>query len=131
MIGVYEYFGNYYCSDYESRLLSVEQWGTNAWKSMYQSFCKNTKVQFTANDVPNLSQVTDMGFMFSEASEFNSNIDNWNTSQVINMSSMFNNASVFNQDLTSWPVNPNVANCSAFNESSLLTQIPSFTNCIP
>jgi surface protein len=74
----------------------------------------------------NTSSVTNMSFMFSYCTLFNSNIGNWNTSEVINMSSMFGSfgsTSNFNQDISGWNVNK-VTNmnqmfdgASAFNQN--------------
>ena len=91
------------------KLLTVEQWGTQQWTSMAQSFyyCKN--IVFTATDTPDLSLVTDMHNMFSQAKAFNGDISSWNVSNVINMRGMFTGASAFNQDLNGWNVS-NVTN---------------------
>ena len=53
-----------------------------------------------------VSQVTNMSFMFNGAKAFNSNISKWNVANVTNMSGMFNGATSFNQDISGW----NVAN---------------------
>ena len=45
----------------------------------------------------NISNVTDIEFMFNGASSFNQPIGKWNTSNVTNMDGMFNAASSFNQ----------------------------------
>ncbi|RIY32835.1 hypothetical protein CJP74_03445, partial [Psittacicella melopsittaci] len=44
-----------------------------------------------------VSKVTDMSWMFKDASTFNQNIADWNVSNVTDMSSMFEGASSFNQ----------------------------------
>ncbi len=51
-----------------------------------------------------VSQVTNMSRMFYNAYEFNGNISAWNVSQVEDMSSMFYNAEAFNQELNSWDI---------------------------
>ena len=48
------------------------------------------------------TEVTNMSFMFYQATIFNQDIGNWNTSSVTNMSSMFNQATIFNQDIGNW-----------------------------
>ena len=49
-----------------------------------------------------VSHVTDMSFMFHDASAFNQPLDSWDVSNVTNMTSMFHSASAFNQPLDSW-----------------------------
>ena len=51
-----------------------------------------------------VSNVTDMGGMFGNASSFNQPLNNWNVSKVTNMSDMFRDASSFNQALDKWNV---------------------------
>ena len=51
-----------------------------------------------------VSSVTDMSSLFTNANYFNDDISAWNVSNVINMSNMFVNASSFNQDISSWDV---------------------------
>jgi len=58
------------------------------------------------------SNVTNMSYVFSEASSFNGNIGNWNTSNVTNMSSLFYGASSFNGNLNNWNTG-NVTNMSS------------------
>jgi surface protein len=75
----------------------------------------------------NTSNVTNLSFMFNEASIFNNgnsnNIGNWNTSKVSNMFGTFSQATSFNQPLGSWKTG-NVTNMnfmfafsSAFNQN--------------
>lgn len=47
------------------------------------------------SDTPNLTNVTDMRYMFFEAYKFNQNIGAWNTSNVTDMNGMFSGNSVF------------------------------------
>jgi surface protein len=49
-----------------------------------------------------VSQVTNMSYMFIHAAAFNQDISYWDTSQVTNMSFVFGYASSFNQDLQYW-----------------------------
>lgn len=59
-----------------------------------------------------VSNVTDMSYMFCYAKNFNQNISKWNVSKVKNMRGMFQFASAFNQDISSWDVS-NVENMSS------------------
>ncbi|MBL4868816.1 MAG: BspA family leucine-rich repeat surface protein [Pseudomonadales bacterium] len=86
------------------KLLSLEQWGNQQWQSMNfaLSFCSN--LQINATDTPDLSQTTDMSFMFAGASSFNQDLSGWDVSTITNMSGMFATASNFDQDLSGWDV---------------------------
>ncbi len=86
------------------KLLTVEQWGTNPWRSMASAFYACTRLTIPALDTPNLSNVTDMSTMFFRANSFNQGISNWNVSNVTNMASMFQAAISFNQNLSNWDV---------------------------
>ena len=51
-----------------------------------------------------VSNVTDMSWLFGFSDAFNQDIGGWNVSNVTNMTSMFYEASNFNQDIGSWDV---------------------------
>ncbi|MDQ5912905.1 MAG: hypothetical protein QG659_327 [Patescibacteria group bacterium] len=84
------------------KLLEIQQWGNNAWSSMYRAFYGAANMQLTAVDTPNLSNVTNMSSMFNGATSFNQNINNWDVSHVTDFLYAFQGASSFNQDLNSW-----------------------------
>ena len=50
----------------------------------------------------NVSNVTDMSYMFYEESVFNQPLNNWNVLNVTDMSCMFDGAKSFNQQLYIW-----------------------------
>ena len=56
-----------------------------------------------------VSNVTDMKWMFENASSFNQSLNNWNVSNVEDMWGMFLSATSFNQPLNKWNVS-NVEN---------------------
>ena len=70
----------------------------------------------------NVSNVTNMRFMFYRCKLFNQDISNWNVSNVTDMSGMFLTCTKFNQDISNWDVS-NVenmswmfGNCKSFNQ---------------
>ncbi len=93
------YFNNIGDKD---KLLSIDQWGTGKWTSMFRAFLGCTNLAGQASDAPDLSNVTNMSGMFWDASAFNQDVGNWNTANVTSMSTTFDGASAFNQDIGSW-----------------------------
>jgi len=86
-------------------IISVEQWGNIQWQSMESAFKDLYNLAINATDTPDLSDVTDMSFMFALADLVNSpNISTWDVSNVTNMKGLFANADSFNQPLNNWDV---------------------------
>ncbi|MEM9341226.1 MAG: BspA family leucine-rich repeat surface protein, partial [Bacteroidota bacterium] len=88
----------------KDHLVDVVQWGTTSWSSMQYAFYGCSNLGISALDTPDLSQVTNMRWMFSGASSFNTDITGWDVSNVIDMAHMFSGASSFDQDIGSWDV---------------------------
>jgi len=86
------------------KLLTIEHWGAIPWSSMSSAFYGCSNLDITALDVPNLSSVTDMSWMFAHCENLNgpTNIGNWNTANVTNMEFMFAAAYLFNQPIGNW-----------------------------
>ncbi|MBW8199367.1 BspA family leucine-rich repeat surface protein [Flagellimonas abyssi] len=102
----------------EDKLLSVEQWGNIEWETFRSAFDGCTKLEFNASDKPDLTNVTDMAFMF-RGSNFNGDISGWDVSNVTDMSLMFLEAPNFDQDLGGWDIG-NVENMSnMFDDSGM------------
>ena len=85
-----------------SSLKSVEDWGAVEWSSMSRMFQGCTNLTQLPLAPPDLSNVTDMSYMFSNAPNFNQNLDNWNTSNVNDMSFLFSYCTLFNGQIDNW-----------------------------
>lgn len=70
----------------------------------------------------NVGNVTDMSNMFSNASDFNQVISSWNVSKVTNMYNMFSGAGKFNQPIGSWNVGNVTTMAAMFNYASVFNQ---------
>ncbi len=87
---------------YAPQFTSIEQWGTNHWLSMMSAFDGCTNLVIRDRKAPDLSGVTNMSYMFQDATNFNSDISSWDVSHVTDMNRMFKFASSFNKPLNSW-----------------------------
>lgn len=94
------------------KIINIDLWGDIAWSSMANSFFGCNNLNCNATDAPNLSNVTDLSWMFADCPAFNANLNNWNTSNISNMSAMFYYDSQFNQQIGNWDVS-NVSNFEA------------------
>jgi surface protein len=108
----------------KSKILSVEQWGTNGWTSMNRSFYGANNLVINAADTPNLTSVTDMQLMFQEAASLGGGTGNWswNTSTVTNMTQLFQGATSFNKDISSWNISNVTTLSSMFRNAYVFNQ---------
>lgn len=86
------------------KIISIDQWGNSKWLTMYQAFNGCFNLRYNASDIPDLSSVTNLSFMFSWCTAFNGAIGNWDVSTITDMSYMFSMAQSFNQPIGSWDV---------------------------
>jgi hypothetical protein len=122
--GTFPYFyAGCYDGDAYNKLIDVTQWGTGVWESFNTSFAGCTHLTgFSASDVPNLSQVTDMAEAFGGATAFNGDIGDWDVSNVSEMTNMFSGATSFNGDISGWDVTNVDYMQSMFNGASSFNQ---------
>jgi surface protein len=86
----------------KEKILSLDQWGTNAWSSMGQAFYGALNLTIPATDTPDFSSVTDMAQMFQEATSANPDTSSWDTASVTFMAGMFNGATSANPNISGW-----------------------------
>lgn len=86
------------------KIISVDQWGTQQWKSMVFAFSNCSNLIINAADVPDLSKLTNVTAMFQGVDSIGPAIVDWDVSTISFFSSMFNNVSSFNQDIGGWDV---------------------------
>ena len=79
-----------------NKLVDIVQWGCVRFgnRGGYFYKCRNLG-RLSARDLPDLTGVTNMMYMFHEASAFQSDLSQWNVSSVTNMEYMFRGASAF------------------------------------
>ena len=58
------YFNYNFGSDLE-KIINIDQWSSNAWTNMASAFAGCNKINITASDTPNLTNVSDLSSMFS------------------------------------------------------------------
>ena len=105
-----------------SRLISIDQWGTNQWQTMKGAFADCDQVTLKAVDNPDLSQVADISSMFRAAFLFNGNINDWDVSNVTNFGSLFSGANTFDQPLDKWDMSKATRTVSMFRGAIAFNQ---------
>ncbi|MFC3197150.1 BspA family leucine-rich repeat surface protein [Parapedobacter deserti] len=118
----------------DQKLRSIEQWGDIAWTTMEGAFANASNLRSTAVDVPDLSGVSSLAWMFAGARSFNADLSGWDVSSVTNMDAMFEEASAFNGNISGWNVS-NVTNmrrlffhASVFNQNIGSWDVSKVTN---
>ncbi len=101
----------------KDKIITVEQWGSIAWTSMQRAFYGCSNLNVTATDAPDLSAVTDMSRMFSNALTLNADLNHWDVSAVTDMSFLFKDSRIFNSDLNNWDVS-NVTTMASMFENA-------------
>ncbi|WP_422105536.1 BspA family leucine-rich repeat surface protein [Winogradskyella sp.] len=88
----------------KDKIQSVTQWGANPWISMVGAFSGCTNLDVTANDVPNLSNVTSFENIFKDCTSLigTSAFNSWDVSTITSLQSAFRSCEVFDQDISSW-----------------------------
>ena len=81
----------------------ISKWDVSNVTNMGYMFydCTPFNIDISNWDV---SKVTDMQYMFYWCKSFNQDISNWNVSRVTNMYAMFYRCESFNQDISNWNI---------------------------
>jgi surface protein len=82
--------------------MEISNWGEINWTTMNSSFAGAANLEVSAVDSPDLSNVSDLSYMFYKSHSMNTDISSWDVSSVTNMTEMFREAKAFNQDISSW-----------------------------
>ena len=110
------------------KLSSINQWGNNSWRSMESAFNACVNMTYTAEDTPELGQVTNMSQMFGACLSFNGDIGDWDVSTVTDMSATFAATSSFDQDISGWDVSNVISMEGMFLASKFNQDLSSWGN---
>ena len=99
----------------------ISKWDTGKVTNMYYMFYQASAFNQDIGSW-NTAQVTTMLGMFERASAFDQDIGSWNTAQVTDMWSTFNRASAFNHDIGSWNTAQVTRMRYMFSEASAFNQ---------
>lgn len=102
------------------KMISIDQWGKNKWRSLVASFYGAANMDVKAIDTPDLSQTDSIYSVFRGSTSLkgeNANW-NWNTSTITNMGSAFSDTENFNQNIGSWDVSNVVFAGGLFNNAT-------------
>ena len=124
------------------KMISINQWGKNKWRSLSAAFYGAANMDVIATDTPDLSRaesifsvfrgntslrgesanwdwdvstIVNMGGAFADTRHFNQDIGSWNVSNVVFAGGLFNNAAVFNNGGSDSIKNWNTGKMTAMN----------------
>ncbi len=124
------------------KMISINQWGKNKWRSLSVAFYGAANMDVIATDVPDLSRaesifsvfkgntslrgesanwgwdvstIVNMGGAFADTRHFNQDIGLWNVSNVVFAGGLFNNAAAFNNGGSDSIKNWNTGKMTAMN----------------
>lgn len=86
-----------------TKVLSLEQWGDIEWASLERTFESCVNMQYNASDAPDLTSVTSLRNLFSNATMVDGDFSSWDVSGVQNFDATFNNTAL-SSDLSTWDI---------------------------
>ena len=107
---------------YSRTIISVDQRGNNQWTNISQMFRYAKDLNIKAKDEPNLSNVTNMSYMFADTTNLTGNFADWNANNVVNMSYMFYNATNFSRPIGTWNTSKVTDMSYMFNNATAFDQ---------
>lgn len=105
-----------------NKILSIEQWGNNAWTSGEAAFQGASNLVINAHDTPNLSLAKNLTYMFQDAKALNGGVENWNVSNIEGFGYMFAGATSFNANIRNWNMANAVNTEYMFYQASMFNQ---------
>ena len=132
--GIIEGF-NFRCQSTSADMITdILQWGNVKLGTVGHYLSQCPKLNITATDTPDLSEVSNLYRMFSYSTSFNQDISSWDVSNVTNMSLMFAGASSFNNGDTgnneSKPLSWTINTASEVNMSNMFSEASAFNQDI-
>src|SRR5690554_2355955 len=90
----------------KNKIKAINQWGYQIWESMESAFHGCSNLIYNSSTTPDLSAVTSMANMFTQANLFDADISNWDVSNVTDMTDMFAGVTLptfyYDSLLTAW-----------------------------
>lgn len=90
------------CDQNNALLMDIAQWGDISWKTFEYAFSHCIFLSSSAEDVPDLTYVNSLAYMFERATRFRGDLRYWKTSNIVNTSYMFSNTEYFNGEIGQW-----------------------------
>jgi surface protein len=105
----------------DGAVIAIEQWGNISWKSFHNSFSYMPNFKTINTDIaPDLSNVTDLSWMFHWSNNFSADLSQWDVSNVTSMNRLFV-AHKFESDLSGWDVSNVTDMYAIFNQAEVFT----------
>ena len=107
-----------------SKLVEISQWGQLRLGNSGGYFFGCSNLNLTANDDLNLTGTTSLSYLFCDCWKLGTsgNMNGWNVSSVTDMRGMFSEARTFNQDISAWDVSSVTDMCAMFQGASAFNQ---------
>ena len=102
------------------KMISINQWGKNKWRSLSVAFYGAANMDVIATDVPDLSRAESIFSVFKGNTSLRGESANWgwDVSTIVNMGGAFAYTRHFNQDIGSWNVSNVVFAGGLFNNAA-------------